>query len=140
MGSPSYDVIRGVIIENNNAPPGGLLHAIAARLQPDPIDDPPNQTRKLFPLVLGKDATNTIEMVLMYQYAGYSKQPLDPNFSKKNFRCFKVDALKNTDPLDPAVQRITFSPSPAFTIPKLKFKDVKRQNCVDEDNVDKYYS
>jgi hypothetical protein len=137
MGTPSYDVIRGVIVENNSTPSGGLLHAIAARLTADPTGD--TNTRKLFPLVLGKDAAGTVEMVLMYQYAGYSKKPLEPNYSKKNFRCFKVDDLKNTNPDEPAVQRIPFSPSPAFTIPKLKFKDVKRQNCVDEDNVDVYY-
>src|SRR4051812_23644605 len=140
MGSPSYDVISDVINRNKTARAGDVLHSIAARLQADPTDDPPTQTRKLFPLILGKDVTGTTEMVLVYQYEGFSKQPLESNFSKKNYRCFKVDVLKNTDPHDPAVQQITFSPSQAFAINKLKFKDVKRQNCVDEDYVDTYYS
>jgi hypothetical protein len=140
MGSPSYDVILDVITRNKRAGGNDVLHAIAARLQADPTDDPPTQTRKLFPLVLGKDVTGTNDMVLMYQYEGYSPQKLESNFSKKNYRCFKVDTLKNTDPRDPAVQPITFSPSSAFNLNKLKFKDVKRQNCVDEDYVDVYYS
>jgi hypothetical protein len=133
----SYDNIRDVITRNNATPVGGLLHAIEAV-----VTGQEDQTaRQLFPLVLGKNTSATEDMVLCYQYAGYSPQVLERNYSKKNHRCLKVSQLKNknaADP-DPAAQPISFNPQQAFVIAKLKFKDVKRQNCVDEDNVDVYW-
>ncbi len=111
--------------------------------------DPANSTRTLWPLVLGTSRTGPgspdVEMVVCYQYDGYSKLPLalpHPKL-KKNIRCFKVASLK--DPANPAntqVKVIDFAPinppppaGDSWDPPKVKLKQLKKQNCVDDVDV-----
>ena len=135
MASPNFNTIKAVI--DNKTPPLQAIHVYHQ-------GDPTGTTRTLWPHVLGTN--NGKEMVLCYQYDGHSKIPLKPNFSKKNFRCFEVSKL--TDPsgsANPYVKVITFTPinppppaGPTWTPFEFKVKDVKRQNCVDEDEVETF--
>jgi hypothetical protein len=136
MPSTNFNTIKAVI--DKTTPP---LQAIETYFQ----GDPSGSTRKLWPHVLGTN--NGKEMVLCYQYDGHSERPLvKPHPSKKNFRCFELIKLKDpTNPANPNVKVITFTPinppPPAgqtWTPFEFKFKDVKRQNCVDEDEVETF--
>jgi|SRR4051794_26538963 hypothetical protein len=135
----SYANIKDVITRNSAAAPGALLFAIEAKVTGQEGQD----ARRIFPLVLGQNAAGTEDMLLCYQYEGYTPQPLRPNFSTKNFRCLKVAQLKNANgtATDTDAQPIVYHPITPFPpLNKMKFKDVKRQNCVDEDHVDVFYS
>ena len=103
---------------------------ITARLSTD--ETGPGTLRKLWPHVLGRTTVPDsnppleVEMVLCYQYGGYSKDPIDTHhdqYPRKNFRCFKVESL-----LD--VVKELFQEE--WTPKKLKFRQVKKQSCVDD--------
>jgi hypothetical protein len=113
------------------------LKALLARISNDTTD-----LRKLVPLALGtsqKDGTD-VEMVLCYQYDAPAVDVL-PNFNIKNCRCFPVEKLKNptnTDSSNPDSKIalvFDFTPinpsSPAWK-PELTFKQLKKQNCVED--------
>ena len=108
--------------------------------------DPAGTTRKLWPHVLGWSRTGPgspdVEMVLCYQYDGYSGRPLATPHPKlkKNCRCFKVASLKDpANPTNSQVLVIDFDPinpppptGDTWEPKKFTFKQVKKQNCVDD--------
>jgi hypothetical protein len=133
MPTANFNTIKAVI-DNKTT-----LQAIEVFYQ----GDPSGATRKLFPHVLG--TINGKETVLCYQYDGHSEIPLKKNFSKKNFRCFEVGKLMAPGGVNPNVNVITFTPvkppPPAgqtWTPMEFKVKQVKRQSCVDEDEVETF--
>jgi hypothetical protein len=83
--------------------------------------------RKVWPLIIGKD-TNGADVVLCYQYAGHGTDPPEPHVSFRNLRCLKLDKMANTD-----VTKIVFNPATeGFDPPFFKFRQVKKQTCVEE--------
>lgn len=118
MATP-YDTISAAIDDSNRIPPGPNP-AISARVTGEPAD------RIMLPYVLGtSDSSGAKQMVLCYQYDGYSgSHPLaTPHPSPKNWRCF--DVAKFT-----TVTQVSFSPTPSFTPFRMTGKQRQRQNCV----------
>jgi hypothetical protein len=123
MASVKYDKFKAVIIEPDPTEP----RAIQAKYQGDQVDDD-DDLRKLWPLVLGFDTAGE-EVALCYQYKGYSQLPLKPHVSMRNLRCLKISKL--TD-----VTKIVYDPATeGFDPPVLRFKQVKKQTCVDDVDV-----
>jgi hypothetical protein len=115
MSSAKYDKIKEVIADTTTQPP----FAIQAKYKGGGLRD-------LWPHVLGTSPNsvsgNPEEIVLCYQFGGYSPVPLEPNPSRKNFRCFKLASLTS-------ITKIPFTET--WDPYQLKLKQVKRQNCVD---------
>jgi hypothetical protein len=141
MPSTNYTLIRDVI---ENTTEKKAILAYYAGTTPDPQ----GSIRKLWPHVLGVSKTgNTVEeVVLCYQYDGYSKRPVATPHPKlkKNMRCFKVASLR--DPTNPIagsqVIVIDFAsvdpPPPAgqsWEPKKLTYKQLDKQNCVEDVDV-----
>jgi hypothetical protein len=123
--SPNYGKFRRAIKEED----ADEAQAIFARHPNDPVGA---DIRKLWPHVLGRSPIpdssppQEKEVVLCYQYAGYSKEPIindHANYPRKNLRCFNVETLEN-------VSREDFDGG--FTPKKFNFKKVKKQNCVED--------
>src|SRR5262245_16716162 len=100
MPSPEYSLIKSVIQDTTTK------YGITAKYGSDP------SPRTLWPHVLGmsevpdSNPPTQQEMVLCYQYDGYSPSPLaTPHLNRKNYRCLKVASLKN-------VSKIAFVPTP----------------------------
>jgi len=125
MATPEFDDIKDII---KNKP----RKAIQVHFE----KDPPGEKRKLWPHVIGWSADpsgNNVEKVLCYQYDGYtpSGNLATPHPARANFRCFKVENLKEL-----TIVNFEASPNPPPDPPswepiKFKYKDVKRQNCVE---------
>jgi hypothetical protein len=116
-----YQTIRQAIKETNAT----QERAIKARFQNDPEEQP---LRKLWPLVLGQDA-NGEDVALCYQYGGYSPVILKPHVNNRNLRCMKLSKLSQ-------VEKIVFNPATeGFDPPVMKFRQVKKQTCVEDVDV-----
>jgi len=122
--TPDYKKIKDVMTDTTS------VNAISVHYKSDGADT--TKRRFLWPLVLGTttDEATVTEMVLVYQYRNDSDPSSIelPHPSPKNFRCFNVASL--TD-----IQAIAFtSPPPPndWKPPKLKFKKVQKQTCVED--------
>jgi hypothetical protein len=88
---------------------------------------PDEDFRKLWPLAIGKD-TSGGDVVLCYQYAGPGFDTTIDHVSLKHLRCFKLEKMANAD-----VTTIVFNQATeGFTPPYLNFKQLKKQTCIDD--------
>jgi hypothetical protein len=119
-----YEKFREAILEQDPEE----KRAIHARFQGDDDND---EKRKLWPLVLGHNESGSEEIALCYQYGGHTDLELEPHVSFRNLRCLKLHKLRD-------VSKEVFDASPqgeGFDPPVLTFKQVKKQNCIDEVDV-----
>jgi hypothetical protein len=109
----AYDDI--VTVMNYMGVPSKAIQAKYSLVKPD-------QVRKLLPVLVGPEPDGSNDpVVLCYQF----DPAVDTNHpSKKNWRCFKVNALTEVSP-------ITFATNPKFNSPPFTHKKVDRQSCVD---------
>jgi len=111
MASADYNTIKKAMDDTTNT---ANKYAIQVTYKSSP--------RTFVPFVLGSSP----EVVLGYQYIGPYPHP-----KGTGWRCFLLSDFQAG-----TATQIAFTPPAWWTPQTMKFKDVKRQSCVDENNVE----
>jgi hypothetical protein len=139
MPSPTYVKFLDAITKNRAASDSGPFTAIKAHY----TKDDSGVSRKLLPYAIGTtpDQVTTnpgVEMVLCCQYddglSSGDSQVVTPHPNiKKNFRCFTLASLINSDENNPVPEEINFvaKDPPNWKPKRLKAKKFAKQNCIE---------